>query len=430
MDIARAGLTLSPFHTNGPPVVFVRYQAQQAAEEFLKIALDDERGIGVIHGPPLSGKKTLVYQLLRRMPDDLSFAVVDGARMKTIDLLRSTLAHFGLQVSADSVDEYWNVLKRYLTERRGLGHTPVLILDNINEMYPSALYALCKLAELGTDGRYALRMILISNNPPQAIINSPPMSAIAVRTVGAIELGPMTAQESSRYLFAKLFAAGCATPSSILPNDVRSAVHQATGGWPGRIDEVVRGALERAEELPLHHADLEPPAPIPARPIQARAIQARPIPVLAAVSEPDEHPDMRRLILTLNGETIRKVRLDDAKFLIGRSELCDLAINSRYISQHHALLMRTEKALHLVDLHSTNGTFVNSRRVRTKVLQHDDVISIGNHGIKLQFPEFRSRPDSEQIDLGKTATMRTLTEDDVDPADTQQLPDAGSEQQA
>lgn len=420
MDIARAGLTLIPFHTNGPPVVFVRYQAQRAAEEFLKIALDDERGIGVIHGPPLAGKKTLVYQLLRRMPDDLSFAVVDGARMKTIDLLRSTLAHFGLQVSANSVDDYWNVLKRYLAERDGPRHTPVLILDNINQMYPSALYGLCKLAELRSGGGYALRMVLISNRPPQTIINSPSMTAIATRTVGAIELGPMTLQESSRYLFAKLFAAGCATPSSILPNDVRNAVHQVTGGWPGKIDEVVRNALARAEELPLHHADLAPPT----------KTAARPIPVLAAVSEPDEHPDMRRLILTLNGETISKVRLDDRKFLIGRSELCDLPINSRYISQHHALLVRTENALHLVDLHSTNGTFVNSRRISTKVLQHDDVISIGNHGIKLQFPEFRARPDTEQVDLGKTAKMRTLGDDDVAHTDTQHLPDEGSEQQA
>lgn len=418
MDIAQAGFTLSPFHTNGPPVVFVRYQANQAADEFLKIALDDDRGIGVIHGPELSGKKTLVYQLLRQMPDDLSFAVVDGARMKTIDLLRSTLAHFGLPVSRCTVDEYWSVLTRYLVEHNARGRIPLLVLDNINKMYPSALYALCKLAELKSNSHYALRMILICDKPPHSIINAPSMTAVAKRTVGATELGPMTAQESSRYLFAKLFAAGCATPSTILPMDVRNAVHQATGGWPGRIDRLMKDAVNRADRLPLHHADL----------VTSEATPTQPKRVLAAVSEPDEHPGMRRLVLTLNGKTLKKVRLDETKFLIGRSELCDLYINSRFVSQYHALLIRTDKALHLIDLHSTNGTFVNSRRISSKVLQHDDVLSIGNHGIKLKFPEFRSRSESGDIDLDRTATMRTLQDRGRDSAE-HQTPTGRSERQ-
>lgn len=419
MDIAQAGLTHTPFHTNGPPVVFVRYEAQTAAEESLRIALDDDRGIGVLHGPPLAGKKTLVYQLLRRMPDDLSFAVVDGARTKTIDLLRSTLARFGLQVPPATVDEYWSLLTNYLVTQAGPGRTPVLVLDNINQAYPSALYTLCKLAELKSRFRYALRMILISGKPPDAIINAPSMAAISRRTVGVTELGPMTSRETSRYLFAKLYAAGSETPSKILPNDVRSVVHQATGGWPGRIDKLVRNALAHADSLPLNHADLDPAVVTPAIPKT----------ILAPVAEPDEHPDMRRLILTLNGKTIEKVRLDERKFLIGRSELCDLTIHSRFISQFHALMIRTENALHLVDLHSKNGTFVNSRRISGKVLQHDDVISVGNHGIKLKFPLFRKRPESGQIDLGRTATMRTLTyvEADAEEAD---MPAADNERQA
>ena len=191
--------------------------------------------------------------------------------------------------------------------------------------------------------------------------------------------------------------------------DVRNAVHKATGGWPGRIDRLMRDAIHRADRLPLHHADLEP----------SEATAAPPKRVLAAVSEPDEHPDMRRLILTLNGKTLRKVRLDETKFLIGRSELCDLYINSRFVSQYHALLIRTDKALHLVDLHSTNGTFVNSRRITSKVLQHEDVLSIGNHGIKLKFPQFRLRSESSGVDLDRTATMRTLQDTGRDTVERQ-----------
>jgi len=253
MDTSQAGLQLSPFHKSGQPVVFVHYQAQQAAEDFLKIALDDHRGIGVIHGPPFAGKKTLVYQLLRSMPIDLPVAVVDGARLKTLELLRSTLAHFGLQVALETVDDYWRVLKTYLAQRSQHRPAPLLILTNINKMYPSALYALCKLAELKIDRKYALRMILMSDSPPHSIINAPSMTAIAQRVIGATELGPMTETESSRYLFAKLYASGCTTPTSILPIDIRRAIHAAAEGWPGKIDALVISALANAERLPLQH---------------------------------------------------------------------------------------------------------------------------------------------------------------------------------
>lgn len=416
MDTSQAGLQLSPFHTSGPPVVFVHYQAQQAAEEFLRIALNDDRGVGVIYGPAKSGKKTLIYQLLRGLPVDLTAAMVDGSKLKTMDLLRTILAHFGLQVDAGTVEDCWRILTRYVQERASFGQPPLLILDNLSKMFPSALYALCKLAELKIDNTFALRIILVNDNLPHRIINAPSMTAIAKRVVGATELGPMTASETSRYLFAKLYASGCPAPSEILPPAIRLAIHAATEGWPGRVDALAIDAMAHASSFPIKRADLVPVL-TPAAP------QKTP---LAAVVEPDEGPDMQHLLLTLNGKMLQKVDLDDAKILIGRSDICDVSINSRYVSKHHALLVRTDSALHLLDLNSTNGTFVNSVQVETRVLQHDDIISIGNHGIKLKFPLYRRRPAISEPDLGDTVTMRTLDPEQAETDDKESDAETGS----
>lgn len=72
--------------------------------------------------------------------------------------------------------------------------------------------------------------------------------------------------------------------------------------------------------------------------------------------------------------------IDQASTLIGRSEQCDVFIDSGLLSRHHAavLLVDPETVL-LKDLESTNGTFVNSMRVsRPHRLRHGDVITIGD----------------------------------------------------
>ena len=94
--------------------------------------------------------------------------------------------------------------------------------------------------------------------------------------------------------------------------------------------------------------------------------------------------------------------------LVGRSEHNDIAINSRFVSRHHALLVRHGNSTFLMDLNSTNGTFVNSRRVSNHVLLHDDVISVGHHTIKFSDPHATSRTQLEGTEFADTAIMKTL----------------------
>ena len=106
--------------------------------------------------------------------------------------------------------------------------------------------------------------------------------------------------------------------------------------------------------------------------------------------------------------TVQDFDLRDSKSLIGRSEVCDICVNSRFVSKHHALLIRKDNAMLLIDLNTTNGTFVNSQRIESTVLRHDDVISLGNHGIKLVAPAYKPEPGATMPDLAETTTMKTL----------------------
>ncbi len=107
--------------------------------------------------------------------------------------------------------------------------------------------------------------------------------------------------------------------------------------------------------------------------------------ILSATSEAAERrPDQPKTVPTLklmsDGIEVRQFPLDRPHFRIGRAADNDMSIASPYVSQHHILLIRREATTILVDLNSTNGTFVNSKRVDKHVLANNDVIEIDQPG--------------------------------------------------
>ncbi len=72
------------------------------------------------------------------------------------------------------------------------------------------------------------------------------------------------------------------------------------------------------------------------------------------------------------------------KFLIGRSEECQLRPKSESISRRHCAIVRKDGNILLIDLKSRNGTHVNEKKLdpsRAKILKNGDKIRVG----KLEF---------------------------------------------
>ncbi len=75
------------------------------------------------------------------------------------------------------------------------------------------------------------------------------------------------------------------------------------------------------------------------------------------------------------------VAVNADKFLIGRSEECQLRTKSDSISRRHAAIVRKDGRILLIDLKSRNGTHVNDQKLdpsKAKVLKDGDVIRVGN----------------------------------------------------
>lgn len=364
---------------------FVRYEAQQKALGLLSDILTDERGVVLLHGPSASGKSVVANQFVQHVQSRMSVAVVDGSRLNTDELLSRILEQFGYNLSLNSTDEMMNMLNVFAVQQTRTHEPPVLILENINDMYPSALGALCKLASVTAGSRYALRIILVSSRDMSRIIDAPSMASISRRVIGNIELGPMKSNEAMRYLYAKLRSGGIERPDDLLPVDVCEKIHAMAGGWPGDMDAMAISILEQASSFPVKLEDiLDPNAPVA--------------------------DDVPKIIVTSMGKTLQEIRLTEKRALIGRSDLSDVVIKDQFVSNQHALLIRDKNAVVLVDLKSRNGTYVNSRRVQSKVLLHDDIISLGDHRIKMVYAPGHSSIVIDDPELADTAKMKNIAD--------------------
>jgi len=120
------------------------------------------------------------------------------------------------------------------------------------------------------------------------------------------------------------------------------------------------------------------------------------------------------LQLERNETVLQELSFDVPQILIGRTEDNDISIPSSYVSRHHILLFRNGDSTILVDLNSTNGTFVNSKRVYNHRLAHDDVITIDLHSMFVTYriafsdPSMAAQGRSKEIDPEDAVIAKAL----------------------
>lgn len=85
-----------------------------------------------------------------------------------------------------------------------------------------------------------------------------------------------------------------------------------------------------------------------------------------------------KLRVMRGSNTGKEIGLKGPKFLIGRSEECQLQARSDAISRQHCAILVRSTGLVARDLGSRNGTFVNGNRIEgDQPLQNGDVLQVG-----------------------------------------------------
>jgi adenylate cyclase len=108
-----------------------------------------------------------------------------------------------------------------------------------------------------------------------------------------------------------------------------------------------------------------------------------------------------RLIHDAGGEVFELVEVTT----IGRSRDAVVPVGDPKVSRHHALIRQQEGRYWFFDLGSSNGSYLNGRRVTTaQLLKNGDLITLGDH-------QFRFQEATTSLDASRqTHAQRTLIE--------------------
>lgn len=389
------------FGDDADALTVIKYRSHHDALKFLQSALRSPTGIGLLYGPHGSGKTIITRELAMQLSADTDVAYVDGRQIKPHGLLSKMLAQYGHATNDESDEELLKEVTDFALEQTRSWQAPVLIVDNVDRMYPSTMRLLNSLAALAMQGRFALRMILTGDRSMQTLIESDGMTSFIQRDPVMYSLLPLSSKETMIYLHARMQAAGSERADTIFPFDVCDRLREQSGGWPGKLNQFALEAIKRADGFPVSVVDTYAPG-------EAAVDSSQQIPVLGQNEAVSRLPP--RLIITRDGDTLSEFTFKEKKVLVGRSDFADLIVDDDYVSKIHAALLLYTDALVLLDLNSANGTTVNSVKVRKTILRDDDIISLGRHRLKVQNAPEIGADVEELLKAPDTIKMKNLVD--------------------
>jgi predicted component of type VI protein secretion system len=115
---------------------------------------------------------------------------------------------------------------------------------------------------------------------------------------------------------------------------------------------------------------------------------------------------MLTISLKFKNSEIKTIETDKGEITIGRNPGNDIHIDNLGVSKQHAKIFKQEGAYVIEDLNSTNGTFINNKRVAKAILNDKDEVHIGKHSLKISFqPQSKAPPNQDFGD--KTVVLTT-----------------------
>jgi pSer/pThr/pTyr-binding forkhead associated (FHA) protein len=93
-----------------------------------------------------------------------------------------------------------------------------------------------------------------------------------------------------------------------------------------------------------------------------------------------------RRIAVIEDDKLKGKSFDlDDEVIIGRADKCSVVLDDTYVSQVHARIFKRGDSYMIEDMGSTNGTYVNRRRITAAAeLQRGDQVKIGKAVLELR----------------------------------------------
>ena len=395
-----------PFRLSPDPQFLYLSKQHARAKAYMESTIWFTDGFVVITGEIGAGKTTLIETFLRELQTDAVVAQINQTQLSPTAFLQTVLVQFGFSPFQMKKPEVLATLNQFLVEQHIAGRKVLLIVDEAQNLTHRVLEEVRMLSGIETTKEKALRIILAGQPELNEKLNSPELVQLVQRVRLRFHLSVLTRTDTTSYIDHRLEVAG-SQGRRIFAEDTYPVIFRYTGGTPRLINTLCDTSLMAAfgrDQDTVELVDIE--AAI--KELQwgefVGGTNTMQIPQMEHTmpATGGATPTVGRILLASEGKTVVERELRPGRLVIGRTADNDLQIDSKFISRHHCQIVTQTDACVIEDLNSTNGIYVQSKRVRRYNLNDGDVVQVGQHEIMYideRAPRMRAGTDAAETEV-------------------------------
>jgi len=247
-------LKAEPFRLSPDHRFCFNHKSYAKAKAYMQYAFERAEGFVMVTGRPGTGKSTLVNDLVDTLSSSgAKVAKLVSTQLEASDLLRMVAHSFGMQTENLDKATVLQRLDKLLMSHHNDGRRALLIIDEAQDLSPSAMEELRLLTNLQLNSQPLIQIFLLGQEELRTLVQSPGMEQVQQRLVAACHLEQLKEVETKAYIIHRLEQVGWQGDPAI-SNAVYPAIFRFTAGIPRRINQVcsrlfLHGSVEGSHKL-------------------------------------------------------------------------------------------------------------------------------------------------------------------------------------
>lgn len=250
------GLSAKPFELLPNPKFLYLSKGHRKALSYLQYGVQEHAGFTLLTGEVGSGKTTLLRDIINRIGEDTTLAMVFNTRVDGRQLIALINEDFGLQTEGKDKVQLITELNDFLLEESTANRHPIIIIDEAQNLSSEALEEIRLLSNLEADNFKLVQIILVGQPELKQMIAKPSLRQLRQRISISCHLNPLNREESEEYVYHRLATVGSRDCVTFL-DGVFDMIYKFSGGIPRLINLMCDFLLLSAFVEETREIDLE-----------------------------------------------------------------------------------------------------------------------------------------------------------------------------
>jgi general secretion pathway protein A len=202
------GLREAPFSPTPDPKFLFQSTRHREALAQLVYGVRERKGFIVLSGEIGTGKTTLLRTLLSKLDRDTHVAYIHNSTLEIDGLLEYMLQDWGVKSTGTTQAQRLFELNEFLIDQHRQGLSPVLVIDEAQNLSIPTLEAVRLLSNFETTSQKLMQILLVGQPELRTKLNSPELRQLKQRVGLRCHIGPLSPEETRLYIRHRLRIAG------------------------------------------------------------------------------------------------------------------------------------------------------------------------------------------------------------------------------